>query len=232
MSLHRPLSITPAEVEQFGRVYIYDTRNRNTVWEGRLQDPGRSVGSDGEVYQLAAIGGSAHLQDDTRQLYYIDTDPGRWDSIDVTTAAATVQAIADTGATVGSETPALTLRIPQMTSVDGAIPSRVVVAHRGFAAAGMKIGGIQFDWDSGLTAATLVVVACTPPPHGVGAADIACTATFNDARAAPAYNRVVDPGAGSSAVDQRPQQALSCGSTTPAPPATCPPTRGGCRSPT
>jgi hypothetical protein len=89
MSLHRPLSITPAEVEQFGRVYVYDTRNRSTVWEGRLQDPGRSAGSDGEVYQLAAIGGVAHLQDDTRQLYYIDTDPGRWDSIDVTTAAAT-----------------------------------------------------------------------------------------------------------------------------------------------
>jgi hypothetical protein len=197
MSLHRPLSITPAEVEQFGRVYIYDTRNRNTVWEGRLQDPGRSVGSDGEVYQLAAIGGSAHLQDDARQLYYIDTDPGRWDSIDVTTAAATVQAITDTGATVGTETPALTLRIPQMTSVDGAIPSRVVVAHRGFAAAGMKIGGIQFDWDSGLTAATLVV-SMYAATDGVGAADIAYTATFNVAGVA-GVNRVVDPGAGSSA---------------------------------
>jgi hypothetical protein len=198
MTLHRPLKFTPAEIAQFGRVYIYDARNRSTVWEGRLQDPGRSAGTDGEVYQLAAVGGVAHLQDVTQQYYAIDTDPGHWDQIDVATPAAQVNAIADTGATGGgSETPALSLRIPYQTPVDGAVPSRVVAAHRGFAAAGQKIGGIQFDWDTGLTAATLVI-SCYAATDGVGAADVAFTTTFNTA-GGTGVNRVVDPGAGSSA---------------------------------
>lgn len=198
MTLHRPLNLTPNEVAQFGRVYIYSARTGKVVWEGRLQDPGRSVsGSDGENYSLAAVGGLAHLQDDNRQMYYIDTDPGHWDQIDVATPAAQVNAIADTGATGGgSETPALSLRIPYQTPVDPGPPSRAVAAHRGFAQAGLKIGGIQFDWDTGLTAATLVI-SCYMATDGVGAADVAFTTTFNTA-GGTGVNRVVDPGAGTS----------------------------------
>jgi hypothetical protein len=52
------------------------------VWEGRLQDPGRAAGSDGETYALAAVGGQAHLSDDTRMYYVVDTDPTSWAKTD------------------------------------------------------------------------------------------------------------------------------------------------------
>jgi hypothetical protein len=174
--LHRPLSFTPLEVAQFGRLYVY--ASTGIVWEGRLQDPGRTAGDEGEVYEIAAVGGSAHLQDDTRQLIYVDADPANWDRIDAATAAAEVQQLADTGAVAGSDTPALSLRIPQGTSVDGAIPSRAVAAHRGIAAAGLKMAHVSFLWDAGLTSANLTA-SLYAATEGVGAADIAWSATFN-----------------------------------------------------
>jgi hypothetical protein len=196
LSLHRPLAFTPTEVAQFGRLYVYDARNARVVWEGRLQDPGRAAGDDGEVYRLSAVGGVAHLQDDTRQLYYVDTEINRWEKIDNTTPASTVEYLTDTGAVVGTETPALILRIPQGTAVNPTDPSRVVVAHRGIAQAGQKIAAVEFAWDCGLNAASLVA-SLYAATEGVGAADIAWTSTFNTTGSGE--YKVVDPGAGSSA---------------------------------
>lgn len=178
ITLHRPIAFTPGEVAQFGRLYVYDARNGHTVYEGRLQDPGRSAGEDGEVYQLAAVGGSAHLGDDTRQLYYIDTDPNSWDKIDNTTAASQVDQLSDTGATLSDDTPALVLRIPQGTEVSGAIPSRAVAAHRGISAAGQRIARVSFTWDSGLTSASLVA-SLYAATQGIALADVPWTSTFN-----------------------------------------------------
>jgi hypothetical protein len=182
VSLHRPLGFMPGEIAQFGRMYIYDARNANTVFEGRLQDPGRTAGNDGEVYQLAAIGGQAHLQDDTRQLYLLDTDMTRWDQIDKVTAGSLIEQIGDLNDT---GVPVMLLRIPQSTAVDGTIPSRCVAGHRGFAAAGQKIARVSYNYDCGLTAATLThsLYAAT---EGVGAADIAFSTTFNLASSATA----------------------------------------------
>jgi hypothetical protein len=196
LSLHRPLSFTPAEVAQFGRLYVYDARTAKVVWEGRLQDPGRAAGDEGEVYQLVAKGGVAHLQDDTRQLYYVDCDTSRWEKIDTGTAAASVETLADTGASLSIETPALILRIPQGTAVNPTDPSRVVATHVGFYQAGQKIAGVQFDWDCGLTAATLTA-SLYAATQGVGAADIAWTALFSTGGGSE--YKVVDTGAGSSA---------------------------------
>lgn len=175
VTLHRPLNFMPGEVMQFARMYIYDGRNANIVWEGRLQDPGRTAGSDGEVYQLAAIGGQAHLQDDTRQLYLVETDMTRWDQIDKVTPASLIEQIGDlndTGIAV------MLLRIPQGTTVDGNIPSRAVAGHRGFAAAGQKIASVSYNYDCGLTSANIThsLYAAT---EGVGAADIAFSTTFS-----------------------------------------------------
>lgn len=175
LSLHRPLQFTPGEVVQFGRLYVYDARNGNTVWEGRLQDPGRSAGDDGEVYALAAVGGQAHLQDDTRQLYYADTDMTRWDAVDKATMAASVEQVGDLNDT---GVPVMLLRIPQGTAVNPTDPSRVVAAHRGIAAAGQKIGRLSYNYDCGLTAATIThsMYAAT---EGVGTADVAFSTTFS-----------------------------------------------------
>lgn len=192
VSLHRPLSFMPAEISQFGRLYVYHAGS--VVWEGRLQDPGRSAGSDGEVYALAAVGGSAHLLDDTRMLYYVDTDTTHWARTDpAATRGGQVDQLSDNDAAGDA---AMVLRIPQGTGVDGAIPSRVVTAHRGISEAGQKLARISFTWDAGMTSANLTA-ALYAGTYGVGPADVPWSATFNVAGGA--VGRIVDPGAGSSA---------------------------------
>jgi hypothetical protein len=88
------------------------------------------------------------------------------------------------------------LRIPQGTGVDGAIPSRIVAAHRGISAAGQKLARIAFTWDTGLTSANLTL-SLYAGTYGLGPADIPFSTTFNIAGGT--VGRIVDPGAGSSA---------------------------------
>jgi hypothetical protein len=77
-SLDRPLALSPDEIAYYADVDIFDARNGNTVWCGRLEDPGRGVGSDGQVWDLAAVGPSAHAQDRTVPLIYVDRDLTHW----------------------------------------------------------------------------------------------------------------------------------------------------------
>jgi hypothetical protein len=77
-SLDRPLNLSPDEIAYYADVDIFDARNGNTVWCGRLEDPGRGVGSDGQVWDLAAVGPSAHAQDRTVPLIYVDRDLTNW----------------------------------------------------------------------------------------------------------------------------------------------------------
>lgn len=77
-SLDRPLSQSPDEIAYYGDVDIYDARNGNCVWCGRLEDPGRGVGADGQIWELAAVGPSAHAQDRTVPLIYVDRDLSHW----------------------------------------------------------------------------------------------------------------------------------------------------------
>lgn len=193
VSLHRPIAFTPGEVTPFARLYVFDARSGATAWEGRLQDPGRTAGSDGETYQLAAVGGSAHLSDDTRMLYYVDTDPSSWAKTDPGgTRSGTVTHVTDNNATGD---PALVLHIPEGTGVDGAIPSRVVAAHRGISAAGQKLARVAFTYDMGLTSANLTA-SLYAGTYGVGAADVPWSGTFN--LAGGTVGRIVDPAAGST----------------------------------
>ena len=70
-ALDRLLASSPDEIAYYADVDIYDARNGNYVWCGRLEDPGRGVGSDGQVWELAAVGPSAHLRDSTLPLVYV-----------------------------------------------------------------------------------------------------------------------------------------------------------------
>lgn len=77
-SLDRPLASSPDELAYYTDVDIYDARNANCVWCGRLEDPGRGVGGDGQIWHLAAVGPSAHAQDRTVPRIYVDRDLTRW----------------------------------------------------------------------------------------------------------------------------------------------------------
>lgn len=76
--LHRPLRIDPDEIAYYGNVFVYDARNADVVWEGRLEDPGRTAGSDGQVWELVAVGPSAHAQDRRVPYILVDQSTERW----------------------------------------------------------------------------------------------------------------------------------------------------------
>jgi hypothetical protein len=78
ISLDRPLAIQPDEIGYYGRMLIHDTRSGRIVWEGRVEDPGRSAGADGQVWDITAIGPSAHVHDRQVPVIYVDRDTGRW----------------------------------------------------------------------------------------------------------------------------------------------------------
>lgn len=71
-SLHRPLNLEPEDIRQLAQVYIYDGGGQ-VVWEGRLEDPGRSAGNNGQVWEVSALGPSTHARDRTAPLIYVDT---------------------------------------------------------------------------------------------------------------------------------------------------------------
>jgi hypothetical protein len=76
--LSRPLRTQPGEIMQYGKVVIYDRRTAQVLWEGRLDDPGRSAGSDGEVYSITATGPSTFAEDRTVSLIYVDGRADGW----------------------------------------------------------------------------------------------------------------------------------------------------------
>jgi len=69
--LDRPLALTPDDIDYYAEVYVYDQRSGAVVWEGRLEDLGRSTG-DGEIWEVQAVGPAAHAQDRTVPLIYVD----------------------------------------------------------------------------------------------------------------------------------------------------------------
>lgn len=147
LSLHRPISFTPGEVAQFGRVYVYDGRTAEVVWEGRLQDPGRTAGSDGEVYQLAAVGGSAHLQDDTRLLVYVDRRFDPWIKARTATGERQTATVA-AGEAPSDGSPALVNSFGNMDVVTG---SADTAGYYLLEEAGQELAVFDYNWDAGLT---------------------------------------------------------------------------------
>jgi hypothetical protein len=77
-TLSRPLGVQPDEIIEYGRVTIYDRRSGATLWEGRLEDPGRAAGDGGETWQITAVGPSAFAEDRTISLIYVDSGMGGW----------------------------------------------------------------------------------------------------------------------------------------------------------
>lgn len=77
VQLHRPLQFTPDEVAHYATLTVYDTRNGGVAWQGRVEDLGRSADTSGQVYDISAVGPSAHARDVSKSLIYVDTDASR-----------------------------------------------------------------------------------------------------------------------------------------------------------
>lgn len=79
LSFEAPLLLQPDELDYFADVTVTDLRNGMVAWMGRVEDLGRSAGPDGEIYELTALGPSAHAQDKKLALFYIDSAMDRYE---------------------------------------------------------------------------------------------------------------------------------------------------------
>nr|MDQ3573787.1 hypothetical protein [Actinomycetota bacterium] len=145
-SLHEPLSGSPPELTPFTDTTIYDARNAGVQWQGRLEDPTRGVGADGQVWQIKALGPSAHAKDVTRPLVYIDGAFGAWERWNNVLPGAGDEKT-ENPASPGSRQEALVLRFPQGLSVG--TNGGVEVLYRLLDDALAQPARLDFTWLSG-----------------------------------------------------------------------------------
>lgn len=145
-SLDRPLALQPDEIAYFGKVHVYDARNGSVVWSGRLEDPGRGVGADGQVWQIAAIGPSAYAQDRTVPYIVVDSAFDRWKQNHESkrVSQASQEEFDD-------ETPAMVLKFNPGTAAN--TNDHCVIVYRHIWYANQKIARIRLSWDNGATVA-------------------------------------------------------------------------------
>lgn len=160
MTLNRPLSLDPPEIQLYGDLIVYDGRSGKTVWQGRLEDPGRAAGAQGEKWAVTAVGPAAHTRDRTQPLIYVDRSLERWfRHVDAATQPDGTERIQpDQG---GSAVTSLHLQHPRGTVVptDGVIGRE----YRAIREAGQKLARVDYNTDAGQTAATWFEQLVTVP---------------------------------------------------------------------
>jgi hypothetical protein len=137
-TLNRPLDIQPDEIEYYGTVYIYDGRNSRVIWEGRLEDPGRSAGDRGETWSLSATGPRAHAMDQTFPVIYIDQSLERWTRSKYSVSKAVTET-----AEIDETYPALVIRANEGDAIDTAWVGDWI--YRYLAYSGQKLARIRAD---------------------------------------------------------------------------------------
>lgn len=95
VTLDRPLNVAAPDIKQFGRAYVYDTSSGETVWEGELQDPGKSSDGDGLSWNIVAIGPSGHAKDETFAYVPIGTNLDDWEKFGGSTNSSSVSSFTD-----------------------------------------------------------------------------------------------------------------------------------------
>jgi hypothetical protein len=154
LALDRPLAAQPDEIAYYGNLYVYDGRNAGTVWEGRLEDPGRTVSSDGEVYDLAAVGPSAHAQDKVVARIWMDNSSELWLKSRFSLRSGRVESIAsDTDDEVSS----LRLIAQEGMSYAAGTNNGIIVdaMYRAIYDCGQKLGRVRCDVIDAITSSVL-----------------------------------------------------------------------------
>lgn len=84
LDLDRPVSDFSPEIGAYATVQVTDARHGGIVWEGRLEDPGRSNDATGGHRRILATGPSAFFTDDARPQIWIDSSEANWQKYDGT----------------------------------------------------------------------------------------------------------------------------------------------------
>lgn len=139
LALSRPLRLRPAEVDYYTSVLVYNNRNGQVVWEGRLEDPERHTGLSGQRWGLTAIGGAAHASDRTFPYIVVDKGPQRWSRIagtsNILETAGDSKLEADDG-----------FRLQFRNGSTAAVADHGGVEYRYLDAAGQKLGRVSYSY--------------------------------------------------------------------------------------
>jgi hypothetical protein len=211
VALDRPLSRQPDEIALYGGLTVYDARNGSVAWDGRVTDQGRSAGSDGQVWQLAAVGGQAHTQDRTVPYVVIDSAP-EYERVDNATAGAQDSVGASPGDSAGADQH-LILTFPNGLAVT--TNSRVVLRYNRIWRADQDLSRISYTWDAGVTDTNHSVQAVTRTAGSLAGGEIAETATLNTAGGSGTALITTDWPAGRDTVELRQIRTAGGASTIP-----------------
>lgn len=179
-ALDRPLSSQPDEIGYYGRVVVYDARSGATVWEGRLEDPGRSAGRDGQLWHLTAMGPAAHTLDRTVPLIYVDRQLSRWSKSSYSSAGTAVGT-----AERDADTPSL--RISGDVGTTQATNFLMDAIYRAINLAGQQLARVSCAQINGATSGSWANQLATR--NGAGAATVADSDTWSTSAGTLAASR-------------------------------------------
>lgn len=163
--LDRPLNIQPDDVQLYGRLVVTDGRSGEVVWDGQLEDPSRSAGPDGTVWELTAIGPAGHTRDRTVPLIYVDRRLDPW---------VTPSYSVEYGEVSRRDEAAIQMRVAR-GAVMATTDNEIAVAYRALQDAGQEIGRISLAWDAGVTDANLILRIQSQPSLAIEDSDSAAT---------------------------------------------------------
>ncbi|MFE7869771.1 hypothetical protein ACFUYE_05400 [Micromonospora humida] len=187
IALDRPLTLQPDEVAYYGSLTVYDGRHGGIVWDGRLEDPGRSAGSQGQVWDIAAVGGQAHTRDRTIPLVYIDNPLSALERVDNATPKGDDSLGTDPGNNA-SQQQSLLLQFPQGITIGNL--ARVVMRYVGLQRSGQKVAGIDHTWDAGRTDANFQVESIVRTDGSLASGDVARSDNWSTAGGGSSPRRI------------------------------------------
>lgn len=157
VQLDRPLTLDPDEFQLYATMYIYDGRNGQTLFEGRLEDPGRGADESGRIWTVSAVGMMAHASDRQAALIYVDTNLDEF----VEKAWGADKHAREQIDVDANELPAVRLGFDRDYVVANSKFSGL--RYRRIAEAGQKLGYFNYSWDGGVTDANFQLEAVTRP---------------------------------------------------------------------
>ncbi|WP_194821314.1 hypothetical protein [Micromonospora sp. S-DT3-3-22] len=187
-SLDRPLTVQPAEIAYYGDLTVHDGRHGGVVWDGRLEDPGRSAGTQGQVWDLAAVGGQAHTRDRTVPLIYIDNPLTSLDRVDNATPRGDDSIATDPGNTA-SQQQSLVLSFPNGLAVG--TNARIVLRYDGLRRTGQKLSRVDHtSWDAGRTDTAFQVEVLCRTDGSLASGEVARSDNWNTAGGGSSPRRI------------------------------------------
>lgn len=146
-------------IQPYSRVSLYNKRNGDTVFEGDVSHPGRSVTTDGSLLEVQVEGGVARLSDWSGPRVYCDSDLTAWErNVATSHSAASVDVGTDRG---GSGKDSLFLGLSSETHVE--TNYRCEAIYRRIAEAGQDLGRINYSWGAGLGTGWLLRLLASAP---------------------------------------------------------------------